>query len=107
MTDNQTLADFLAIVRDTHPLERQPMLEFQVTVLSGNRFVLWDARPDADEGIASAVTAQVGRVLASAVQPMVGVLAAARDAGAAAGMLRGQYAVAIGFQPDDGEPPPF
>lgn len=107
MNPEQTLSDILATVRDTFPLDRKPALEFQITVLDRARFVLWDARPDADEGIAAAIVAQFGNILATAAQPYVGVLAVAANADDAAGMLRAQYACAIGLQPEDGELPPF
>lgn len=107
MTAEQTLSDILKSIQDTFPLERKPSLEFQITVLDRTRFVLWDARPDADEGIAAAVVSQLARILASSVNPYVGILAEADDAEEATGVLRAQYACAIGFQPDVSEPPPF
>ena len=103
MDDHQLLAALLATVRDLAPLERQPPLAFQVSIVGPSRVLLWDARPDADEGIASAIAGQFGTVVATAVEPMLGILIEANDTHDAAIRLLAAYAAAE--TPRDAEPP--
>lgn len=98
MTHQQLLTALLSVVRDFCPLDRTPPLSTQVTRVGDRLVFLWDARDDADEGIACAVAGQFGVVVASTTTPFVGVLIDSAYADHSMRMLGAAYATATGPQ---------
>lgn len=104
MTSQQLLNGILAAVNDIRPLDIHPAMHWQVTAISHELLVLWDARVEAEHELAAKVARELGTVEAMQAEPIAGILVRVADANDSAGKLRFKYSLATNPQTGDEEP---
>lgn len=94
MTKQLVLDGILAAISDLLPFDGPSPTNWQVSVISFDTLVLWDARVNADVELAASLAREFGVVEAMVADPIAGVLVKVPDVEIAATNLITKYNLA-------------